>query len=103
MGPDDGQLQEVKIINRIVSWCHKTGIQYETDPRHIELIIDQLGLHEAKPVSTPGTNEEGRTQIDHEDRFGEKEISKYRAIVARCNYISPGHIVYCEGTRKEYG
>lgn len=89
MGPDVDQLQEVKIPNRIVSWCQKTGIQYEADPRHIEIIIDQLGLHDAKPVSTPGTKEEGRTQADHEDRFGEKEISKYRAIVARCNYISP--------------
>ena len=40
-------MQEVKILNRIVSWCNETGIHYEADPRHIEIIIDQLGLQEA--------------------------------------------------------
>lgn len=89
LGPNENQLQEVKILNRIVSWCNETGLHYEADPRHIEIIIDQLGLQEAKPVSTPGTKEVGRTQTNHEDRLNDKETSNYRAIVARCNYIVP--------------
>ena len=89
VGPDDNQMQEIKILNRIVSWGKKFGIHYEADPRHIEIIIEQLGLQDAKPVCSPGTREEGRIQTDHEESFGEKDTLKYRAIVARCNYISP--------------
>ena len=89
LGPNENQLREVKILKRIVSWCKETGLHYEADPRHIEIIIDQLGLQEAKPVSTPGTKEEGRTQANHEDKLNDKDTSSYRAIVARCNYIAP--------------
>ena len=66
----------------------RKGIAYEADPRHAELVIEHLNLKEAKAVSTPGTKEEGRTQEDHEEKLAEKEATKYRAVIARCNYLS---------------
>ena len=45
-------------------------------------------------MSSPGAREEGRSQSlsqsEHEGQLGSQESSKYRAIVARCNYIAPG-------------
>ena len=88
-GPEQDQAKEVKILNRIIGWSGNEGISYEADPRHTEIIIEQLKLQDAKPVSTPGTKEEGRTQEGHDNPLGEKESSNFRAIVARCNYIAP--------------
>ena len=90
LGPEEGQAKEVKILNRIVSWKSTEGITYEADPRHTEIILEQLGLQDAKTVSTPGTKEEGRTQVGHDNKLNNHESTKYRAIVARCNYLSPG-------------
>ena len=64
------------------------GIHHEADPRHAELIIEHLSLKDAKPVTTPGTKEEGRTQPGHENKLNDKDSTKYRAIVARCNNLS---------------
>ena len=44
---------------------------------------------DAKPPSTPGTKDEGRTQQDNEALLEDTEASMFRAIVARCNFISP--------------
>ena len=88
LGPKEGQLQQVKILNRVVTWDDKRGIGYEADPRHIEIIKQQLKLEEAKAVTTPGTKEEGRTAADHEEPLGDEQTTQYRAVTARCNYLS---------------
>ena len=40
LGPEKRHVQELKILNRIVTW-EKGGIAWEPDPRHAELIIGQ--------------------------------------------------------------
>ena len=87
-GPGEGQMREVKILNRIVSWDSAEGILYEADPRHTEIIIEQFGLGDAKTVNIPGTQAEGRTQPGNENKLNANESAKYKAIVARCNYLS---------------
>ena len=69
-------MREVKILNRIVSWNSVEGIIYEADPRHTEIIIEQFGLRDAKTVSTPGTEEEGRTQPGNENKLNANESTK---------------------------
>ena len=59
LGPHDNNVRELNILNRIIAWNPAKGIVYEADPRHVEIVVEQLGLKEAKPVSTPGTKEEG--------------------------------------------
>ena len=88
-GPGEIHTKQVKISNRIVTWDNTKGILYEADPRHIEIILKQLLLNEPKPVSSPGTREEGRTSEDCETLLSDKDATNYRAIVARCNYLSP--------------
>ena len=76
-------------MNRIVSWHGRVGVKYGFDPRHIEIIVEQLKLRDAKFANSPGIRDEGRIQEYHENQLDTKEASSYRAIVARCNYIAP--------------
>ena len=64
MGPNEGEVQQLKILNRITSWDGNRGIVYEADPRHVEIIVEQLELQDAKTVSAFGTKDEGKTQDD---------------------------------------
>ena len=71
----------------ILTWT-KDGISYEADPRHAEIVIDELGLKDAKGVVTPGTTEDGATKDNNEKQLDDHHPSKYRAIVARLNYLT---------------
>ena len=66
LGPHDDNVKELKILNRIIAWSPTKGIIYEADPRHVEIVVEQLKLEQAKPASTPGTKEEGTIQEDSE-------------------------------------
>ena len=57
LGPGSEHAQEVKILNRIVRWT-ASGIDYQPDQRHAEMVIRDLGLEQAKAVSTLGTKED---------------------------------------------
>ena len=47
-------------MNRKVTYS-KGGLYYEADPRHAELIVQELKLQESKEVVTPGIEEEMAT------------------------------------------
>ena len=68
----------------------------EADLRHAELIVQQLGLSEAKTVTTPGVNIAEASSLDveaegdeEEDLLPPEQATMYRAIGARCNYLQP--------------
>ena len=51
------EVTEARVLNRILRVTEQ-GWEFEPDPRHIDMLIEGLGLQEAKPVSTPGEDEE---------------------------------------------
>ena len=55
MGPEQHQLKQLRVLNRIISWTDD-GIEFETDQRHAELIIAAMGV--TSGVNTPGSREE---------------------------------------------
>ena len=89
LGPGNEDQKQIKIPNRIVTWNNTNGINYEADHRHVEIIIKQLQLADANIITTPSTKEEGTTIEDKDVALGDKEVTNYRALVARCNYLSP--------------
>ena len=91
LGPESQDQQQVKILNRIVTWTQE-GLEYEAGPRHVKLIIQDLGLKATKGVSTPGTKEEGLTKAGHDTPLNDDEAHRYIYIplVARLNYLAPG-------------
>ena len=46
--------QEGEVLNRIVR-CTDVGWEIDADPRHAELVVEQLGIVD-KGVSTPGVS-----------------------------------------------
>eukprot|EP00972_Heterocapsa_arctica_P049649 7305973-Heterocapsa_arctica.AAC.1 len=47
------------------------GFEWESDPRHAELILQQLGLESASSLSSPGTKERDHNP-DEEELQGEE-------------------------------
>ena len=54
LGSEPKDLKEIRMLNRIVR-ITPTGLLYEADPRHAELLAKSMGLDNCKQVSTPGT------------------------------------------------
>ena len=53
LGPDANDQKSVRLLNRVVEWTPE-GVNIEGDQRNAEIIVNQLGLQGAKPLSSPG-------------------------------------------------
>ena len=51
IGPNKAVFSEGKVLNRVVGW-EQSGCQLEADPRHAELILEQIGWSGGKGLST---------------------------------------------------
>ena len=56
LGTDKSDDKEIRIRNRIVK-ITSTGLTYEADPRHVEMLARDMGMDEGKSVVTPGIKE----------------------------------------------
>ena len=73
LGPLANQVRQLKILNRVVTW-ESEGITWEPDPRHAEIIVDQLGLKDAKPLKLPGVKTES-SRTEKEDEMMAEEVA----------------------------
>ena len=80
-------MQEARVLSRIVRCC-ASGWEYEPDQCHAELIVQAMGLKEAKAVKTPGEDEPQWKMEDNEQMLSASEASQYRAVAARANYLA---------------
>ena len=85
IGTEEGDLKEGKILNRVLR-VTEAGWELEADPRHAELLIEQLQLDGSKPVSTPGI-EDNEEQQEDEQELSQWEVREYRGVAARGNYL----------------
>ena len=85
LGPDKGDDKPITILNRCVEWG-RDGILYEPDPRHVEIVVRELGLKDSKSVVSPGVK---RPQVlDEDNKHLEPALAtKFRQIIARCNFL----------------
>ena len=88
LGGDAGDSQELRILNRILTWS-KDGIGYEADPRHLEILIRdmQVDTSSTRPPVTPGVKQTA-TEIEEDQPLTSAESSQYRSWAARCNYLA---------------
>ena len=78
----------MRILNRIVTLTPK-GIEYESDQRHAEIIVKQMGLKEgSKAVATPVLRVKPGEVPGDEKEIGTQEQTVFRGSVARANYLS---------------
>jgi len=86
MGPDDNDIKEIRLLNRILAW-EDDGIRYEADQRHAEILINTLKLEDANGVNTPGTKNSNDENDEEDDYLKADEATVFRACVARCNFL----------------
>ena len=77
--------REGKVLNRIVRYT-ELGWQLEADPRHAELIIEQLGVGGSRSVVTPGIEDDDIEGV--EVNIEGADATRFRGVAARCNYLS---------------
>ena len=87
LGPESHHAQEVRVLNRSIRWTAR-GIEYEADPRHRQVILKELGLEGCSPVTTPWSPQEQGCLQDEGELLSGTEATKFRAIVARLNYLA---------------
>ncbi len=104
LGPDVRRhKQQVRVLNRVMSWDAEC-LMYEDDQRHAEILVRELGLEGARPVSTPGARDEagkasmvvvstaGKFEIICEDDANpllkSSEATRFKALTARANYLA---------------
>ena len=46
IGPGKEDQKEMRVLNRVVTW-DEHGLRYEADQRHVEILVNQLGLGES--------------------------------------------------------
>jgi hypothetical protein len=85
LGPEKDCQSEIKILNRIIRWG-SSGLEYEPDQRHAEIVISELGLMKAKPVSTPSIME--NAEKFNETPLSSEQAQKYRSLAARVNFLA---------------
>ena len=72
-----------KALTRRMCWG-ETGILYQHDPRHVDVLVESLALENGNTVQTPiidDVKDENPVWLDPE------QISKYRSHVARCLFL----------------
>eukprot|EP00973_Karenia_brevis_P046223 6408888-Karenia_brevis.AAC.1 len=86
IGPEAKDRKQAKVLNRTITYTD-AGIEYEPDPRHAEIIVNELGLEACNSVVTPGEVEEQFSK-EAEKKLSAEQASKYKSIVARANYLA---------------
>ena len=78
------------MLNRILRWTPR-GIEYGADPRQVEKLLHEIELEGANGAVTPGQNNLAH-QIEAEVELPDGDVTRFRALVARANYLAADRI-----------
>jgi hypothetical protein len=82
------EAREASVLNRVIR-VGEGGWQYEPDQRHADLIVEGMGMTDAKEVSTPGEDEKKWEEEEEKDKqLDTFEATKFRRVAARANYLA---------------
>ena len=91
-------VQQLSVLNRLITWSD-TGIELEADPRHVELIVTDLGLKGSVPVTTPLLKAKASEEVD-ETPLSDQDASRYRSIAMRIGYLASDRPDLLRSTRE---
>ena len=75
MGPGDQDEKVIRLLNRIITW-EDDGITWEPDPRHVDILVQQLGPTKAKPLLIPGVKPvAGKKEKVEGGRGGQRRVA----------------------------
>ena len=65
-----------------------SGFELEADPRHAELIVEQLNLKTGKGVTSPGVDDPEELEQDADEALNPVDATAFTGMAARCNYLA---------------
>ncbi len=87
LGGGQGELKELRVLNRVIRWT-PTGLKYEADPRHAEIVVRGVAGVE-RALSAPGTSsKEFEATPGEEEDLPERTARLFRSFAARANYLA---------------
>jgi len=86
LGGGRGELRELRVLSRVIRWT-PSGLKYEADPRHAEIIVRGV-VGAERAVGSPGTHSK-----DFEENYDDRELPEptarlFRSFAARANYLA---------------
>ena len=105
LGEDKELEKRVQVLNRTLEWIPGEGITLEADQRHAQVIIEETGSSNKSPLKIPATKvlaeekedlkaseakearKKGKKAEEKRDKLEGKAATKFRALVARANYL----------------
>ena len=87
LGPDGSDDKDIIILNRVLEW-RDDGISLEADPRHVELILQELNMKDCKSSDVMGP----RVEEEQDEELEGWEASAFRSLAARCNFLSTDRV-----------
>ena len=92
----------MRVLNRGVQWRHGE-VRLGADPRHAELVVKECGTERGREAASSGDMEFFRKERreDEQALLTGAEATRFRATVARLNYMSRTSrpATLCERTR----
>ena len=81
-----GSSESIKALNRRLHWVkQKQGIAHQHDPRHVDVLVKDLGLEQSNSVQTPATHDVTEEEPEPLDQV---QHSKYKSQVASSLFLS---------------
>ena len=80
-----GSSKSIKTLNRRLH-RGKRGIVYQHDPRHVDVLVKDLGLEHGNSVQTPATPDV--TAVEESEPLSQDQHHRCRSQVARCLFFS---------------
>lgn len=84
LGGDSGDVIHAMVLNRLTHFdVDNQETTYEADPKHVQILVKELGLTDAKTVTCPGVNKKDETAA-----LDPAMSSRYRSLVMRANHLA---------------
>ena len=80
-----GSPESIKTLNRRLHWG-KEGIVNQHDPRHVDVLVKELGLENGNTVQTPAAPM--AAEEEESELLDQVQYHRYRSQVARCLFLS---------------
>ena len=85
--PNDGGMADGDVRNRIASRTTQ-GWPVEANQRHPNIIVEQFGVQQAKILSMPGSDGDGKNVEADKARFCGCDVTRFRGIAASSNDLA---------------
>ena len=87
LGPEPADKKTIVILNRVLEWRNE-GIAIEADPRHVELMLQEMGMQNCKGSEVMGPAPNPADEIP----LTGKDATQFRSLAARCNFLSSDRV-----------